>query len=129
MNNTQIKALLASYGRSVLGAAVALYLSGVTDPIKLLAALAAGLLPVAIRFFNPKDVAFGKVAEIAKAEVLAVLPKGEAIIPKEYLDANKEAIENLVKTYNDINNAQTKKAPAKKPVAKKPTDPKAPKAV
>ena len=33
MNTTQLKAMLASYGRSVLGAAVALYASGVTDEI------------------------------------------------------------------------------------------------
>ena len=30
--NEKTKALLASYGRSVLGAALALYMSGVTDP-------------------------------------------------------------------------------------------------
>ena len=113
--NTKTKALLASYGRSVLSAAVALYLAGVTDPAQLLSALVAGLLPVIIRAVNPKDLAFGRVAEEA---IVATLPKGEAVIPKEYLDANKAAIANLVQAYNEANKPQ-KKAPAKKPAAKK----------
>lgn len=130
--NNKVKALLASYARSVLSAAVALYLAGVTDPVQLLSALAAGLLPVAIRAINPKDVAFGRIAEEA---IVATLPKGKAVIPKEYLDTNKEAIENLVKAYRDAQKvvtlkgmadkkvAQAKKATAKKP-APKNTDPK-----
>ena len=108
--NAKLKAALASYARSVLSAAVALYLSGVTDPVKLLVALAAGLLPVAIRYFNPKDTAFGKVAEDA---ILATLPDGEALIPKEYLERNKEAIENIVKAYNDANKPAPKKSTKK----------------
>ena len=32
MNTTQLKAMLASYGRSILGAATAMYASGITDP-------------------------------------------------------------------------------------------------
>lgn len=56
----QNKALLASYGRSVLGAAVATYVS--TSDIKLAAnALWAAALPVVLRYLNPKDTAFGKV--------------------------------------------------------------------
>jgi hypothetical protein len=85
-------------------------LSGVTDPVKLLTALVAGLLPVAIRYFNPKDAAFGKVAEDL---IPARLMDGEAIIPKEYLEKNKEAIENLVKAY------QANNKPVKKPAPKK----------
>ena len=55
----QNKALIASYARSVLGAAVATYTA--TQDVKLtLNALWAAALPVAIRFFNPKDAAFGK---------------------------------------------------------------------
>lgn len=53
------KALLASYGRSVLGAAVAVYVS--TGDIKMAAnALWAASLPVILRYLNPKDSAFGK---------------------------------------------------------------------
>jgi hypothetical protein len=92
--NAKVKALLASYARSVLSAAVALYLAGVTDPVQLLSALVAGLLPVAIRYINPKDPAFGRVAEQI---VVANLSKGEAVIPKQYLEKNKEAIDKLVK--------------------------------
>ena len=69
MNNEQIKAMLASYGRSVLSAAAALYLAGVTDPLDLLWALAAAVLPVALRAINPKDKAFGRVPSVEEVEV------------------------------------------------------------
>ena len=68
--NAQIKALVASYGRSVLSAATALYLAGVTDPLDLLWSLVAAVLPVAIRYINPNDKAFGvapKVEEVKEA--------------------------------------------------------------
>lgn len=55
------KAMLASYGRSVLGAVLALYMSGVTDPKDLWAALIAALAPVALRAINPNDPAFGRL--------------------------------------------------------------------
>jgi hypothetical protein len=63
MNNEQIKALLASYGRSVLGAALALYMSGVTDLKTLAYSLLAALAPVAIRAINPNDTAFGRLPD------------------------------------------------------------------
>lgn len=54
----QNKAMLASYGRSVLGAAVAVYVS--TGDVKMaLNALWAAALPVIMRYVNPKDIAFG----------------------------------------------------------------------
>ena len=59
MNTTQLKAMLASYGRSVLGAASALYLAGVTDPVDLGWSLLAALIPVLLRAVNPNDAAFG----------------------------------------------------------------------
>ena len=53
------KALAASYARSVLGAAVAVYAS--TGDIKMAAnALWAAALPVIMRYLNPNDSAFGK---------------------------------------------------------------------
>lgn len=61
MNTAQLKAMLASYGRSVLGAAIALYASGVTDPKTLAYSLLGAIVPVAIRAFNPNDKAFGKL--------------------------------------------------------------------
>ena len=55
------KAMAASYARSVLGAAVATYVA--TNDLKLTAnALWAAALPVILRYMNPKDTAFGKMA-------------------------------------------------------------------
>jgi hypothetical protein len=68
--NKQLKAIAASYGRSVLGAASALYLAGVTDPLDLVWSLVAAVLPVGLRYINPKDAAFGivpKEADIKEA--------------------------------------------------------------
>ena len=69
MNNKQFKALIASYGRSVLGAAIALYMSGVTDPKTLAYSLIAAVAPVALRALNPNDSAFGKMPDVAEVEV------------------------------------------------------------
>jgi hypothetical protein len=63
--NEQVKALLASYGRSVLGAGLALYMSGVTDPQTLAYSLLAALAPVALRAINPNDTAFGRLPDVA----------------------------------------------------------------
>lgn len=71
--NAKLKALLASYGRSVLGAASALYLAGVTDPLDLGWSLVAAVLPVALRYINPKDVAFGVVPK--EADIKEALAK------------------------------------------------------
>ena len=57
----QQKAMAASYARSVLGAAVAVYAS--TGDVKMAAnALWAAALPVIMRYLNPNDKAFGKKA-------------------------------------------------------------------
>ncbi len=55
------KAMLASYGRSVVGAASALYVAGVTDPKDLWAALVGALIPVLARAVNPNDPSFGRM--------------------------------------------------------------------
>jgi len=55
------KAMLASYARSVVGAASTLYIAGVTDPKDLWAALVGALVPVAARAVNPNDAAFGRM--------------------------------------------------------------------
>lgn len=58
MLTNENKAMIASYARNVLGAAISTY--SVTQDWKLtLNALWAALLPVALRFFNSKDSAFG----------------------------------------------------------------------
>jgi hypothetical protein len=68
MNTEQLKALLASYGRSVLGAGIALYMSGVTDPKTLAYSLIAALAPVALRAVNPNDKAFGRLPALAEVD-------------------------------------------------------------
>lgn len=89
-------AMLQSYGRSFLGAAVALYLAGVTDPYLYLSALVAAVAPVAIRYFNKNDIAFGKISGSSTPDEVAA-----------------EVVEAVKKV--------AKKAPAKKSTAKKTT--------
>jgi hypothetical protein len=91
--NEQIKAALASYGRSVLGAATAMYASGVTDPKTLAYSLLGALIPVALRAANPNDLAFGKMPSV-------------------------EEVDKAVKTAKVIKKA-AKKAPAKKAEVRK----------
>lgn len=62
--NQQIKNALASYGRSVLGAATAMYASGVTDPQTLAYSLLGALVPVILRAANPSDPAFGRMPSV-----------------------------------------------------------------
>lgn len=89
-------AMLQSYGRSFLGAALALYMSGVTDPYLYLNALVAAIAPVAIRYFNKNDIAFGKISGNSTPDEVAA------------------EVTKAVK-------AVAKKAPAKKSTAKKTT--------
>jgi hypothetical protein len=55
------KALLASYGRSLLAAAVATY-TATGDPTATLNAVWAAAIPTALRYLNPKDTGFGRGA-------------------------------------------------------------------
>jgi hypothetical protein len=55
------KALLASYGRSVVAGVTALYMAGVTDPKDLAYSLIAAIIPVALRYANPNDKSFGRL--------------------------------------------------------------------
>ena len=54
------KAIIASYLRSFLGAVIALYMSGITDPKVLVNAGVAAIIPTLLRYLNPKDPAFGR---------------------------------------------------------------------
>jgi hypothetical protein len=54
-----IKALAASWARSFMAAALAMYMAGITDPKTLALGGIAAVAPVALRWLNPKDVAFG----------------------------------------------------------------------
>jgi hypothetical protein len=56
------KAMLASYARSMIAAAAAVYSTGNTDPIDLLRAAVAAIIPVVLRWANPNDPAFGRKA-------------------------------------------------------------------
>jgi hypothetical protein len=66
--NDKTKAMLASYGRSVLASGLALYMAGVTDPKDLWTALVAAIAPVAIRAINPNDKAFGVLPDAKEVE-------------------------------------------------------------
>jgi len=57
---SQDKAMIASYARSMVGASLALYLAGNTDPKDLLAAAIASVAPVLLRWLNPNDASYGR---------------------------------------------------------------------
>ena len=78
MNTEQLKALLASYGRSVLASGLALYMAGVTDPKDLWTALVAAIAPVAIRAINPNDKAFGLLPNAKAVEMALKAAKAPA---------------------------------------------------
>lgn len=77
MTQKEMKAMLASYGRSVVGAVAALYVAGVTDPKDLWAALVGALIPVIARAANPNDPAFGRLpaAKAVEEALKAAKPK------------------------------------------------------
>lgn len=54
------KAVIGSYARAFLAAALAMYISGEHDLKKLWAAGIAAILPPLYRWLNPKDTAFGR---------------------------------------------------------------------
>jgi hypothetical protein len=73
----QLKPALASYARSIVASATALYLAGVTDPLDLAWSLVAALIPVVLRAVNPNDPAFGLMpsAEAVDKAVKSAKPK------------------------------------------------------
>lgn len=86
IDTKQLKAMGASYGRSVLGAGLALYMSGITDPKDLWAALVAAIAPVLLRAINPADQAFGllpTVESVDKALKAAKAPVKRAAAKKK----------------------------------------------
>ena len=58
----QHKAILGSYGRSVLAAVLAVAATGNYAPADLLKAAAAAAIPPLLRWANPNDAAFGRGA-------------------------------------------------------------------
>jgi hypothetical protein len=55
----QILSALGTYGRAFLSAAMALYMTGNTDPKDLIAAGVAAVAPVILKALNPNDTNFG----------------------------------------------------------------------
>jgi len=55
----EILAALASYGRAFLSAAIALYMTGNTNPKDLLMGGIAAVAPVILKALNPNDSSFG----------------------------------------------------------------------
>ena len=78
--NKRTKNMLASYGRSVLGAATALYASGVTDLETLAYALLGAVIPVVLRAANPNDLAFGRMP--SESDVDAALKSAKVVKKK-----------------------------------------------
>lgn len=68
MNKEKLLALLGSYVRSVLSAALALYLARVALP-DIAWSLVSALVPVIIRWLNPNDIAFGRVPTAQDVDV------------------------------------------------------------
>ena len=93
-------AMLQSYGRSFLGAAIALYMAGITDPYLYLNALVAAFAPVALRYFNKNDIAFGNISGTSTPEEVAA---------------------EVTKAVKKVAKKAPAKAPAKKSTVKKTT--------
>lgn len=85
--DAKLKAMLASYARSFVAAATAVYMTGNTDPKGLIAAGFAAVLPVAARALNPKDPAFG----IVKAFLPTVEKQLAAIVEESNKKVKKAA--------------------------------------
>jgi hypothetical protein len=73
--NAQIKAAVESYARSFVVAAIAVYSAGETDLKAILIAGAAAVAGPAIRAINPKDPAFGFIADAVDTEIKALAKK------------------------------------------------------
>ena len=60
---TKDKAMLASYVRSLVGALVAVYSTGATNPTDYAKGAVAALIPPIMRWVNKKDEAFGRTPQ------------------------------------------------------------------
>ena len=89
--NEQIKEALASYRRSVIAAATAIYASGVTDPQTLAYSLLGAIVPVVLRAANPNDKAFGKMPSVDEVDVALKTAKVVKKAPVKKAVAKKTA--------------------------------------
>jgi hypothetical protein len=110
------KAMVASYGRSVLGAVAALYIAGVTDPKDLWAALVAALAPVALRAVNPNDSSFGRLPKSSDVEDALKSVKAPA---KKATKQNSSLTKTEEQMFGITNAELNKKKPATKKKPKK----------
>jgi len=55
----ELKETAASWARSFMAAALAMYMAGITDPKTLAMGGVAAIAPVVLRWLNPKDASFG----------------------------------------------------------------------
>jgi hypothetical protein len=105
------KAVVASYGRSVLGAGIALYIAGVTDPKELWAALVAALAPVVLRAINPADSAFGRLPKAKAVE--------KALKNAKPSSSKNDSVDNYIDDFMTRDKATGLKLTPKKTTAKK----------
>jgi hypothetical protein len=56
----ELKPMVASDARSFIAASLAVYMAGVTDPKAILSAGLAAVVPVLMRWLNPKDTVYGR---------------------------------------------------------------------
>jgi hypothetical protein len=71
--NKTLNAALASYGRAALVAVVVAVSMGKTEPRDLLTAAVIAIAAPVLRAINPKDGAFGLIANNAAAEIEKLL--------------------------------------------------------
>ena len=55
----EIKETAASWARSFMAAALAMWMAGISDPKTLAMGGVAAIAPVVLRWLNPKDASFG----------------------------------------------------------------------
>jgi hypothetical protein len=73
--NAKLKAAIESYARSFVVAAIAVYSAGETDLKAIAIAGLAAVAGPAIRAINPKDPAFGFIANAVDVEIKALAKK------------------------------------------------------
>lgn len=112
MTKSQI-AILQSYGRSILAGFITLYLAGVTDYQSYVYAFVAAIAPVALRYLNKNDLAFGKINGKMSADELAT--EAVKVVEAAVKAAPKKA---APKQLEQVANPKRTKTPAKKNTAK-----------
>jgi hypothetical protein len=79
--NKKLQAVLESYARSFVVAAIAVYSAGETDLKAIAIAGLAAVVGPAIRAINPKDPSFGFIADVADAEIKKLAKKSAKKAP------------------------------------------------